>query len=60
MALMARGDALGNACVAVEDWSGTVDSYWAWVLTVLVPMREEAHHNFEVYRREVGLPEPGE
>jgi hypothetical protein len=58
-ALMARADALGNACVAVEDWSATEASYRTWVLEALTPLREEAHRDFMAYRREVRLPEPG-
>jgi hypothetical protein len=57
LALMHRADALGNACVAVEDWAGTDHDYRERYLPVLTEMREEANHNFEVYRREVGLPE---
>ena len=56
-ALMRRSDALGSACVAVEDWSGTAESYRRGVLEVLTPMRTEAHEAFLRYRREVGLPE---
>jgi hypothetical protein len=52
--LLRRSDALGNACVAVEDWSAHPQLI-ASALEVLRSMRDEATHNFEVYRREVGL-----
>jgi hypothetical protein len=55
LGLMRRSDALNNACVAVEDWSGTRPEVKADVLAVLTEMRAEAHRNFMVYRREVGL-----
>ena len=60
LGLMRRSDALNNACVAVEDWSGTRPALKAEVLAVLTPMRAEAHRNFMVYRREAGLSGPGE
>jgi hypothetical protein len=54
-ALMRRSDALNCACVAVEDWSANPEDI-ADVLEILNPMRDEASRNFEVYRREIGLP----
>lgn len=58
-ALMRRSDALNMACVAVEDWSASPE-VMADVLEILTEMRSEASRDFEAYRREVGLPEPGE
>jgi hypothetical protein len=55
-ALMRRSDALSSACAAVEDWNADPQAIKD-LLEVLNPMRAEASHNFEVYRREVGLPE---
>jgi hypothetical protein len=55
-ALMRRSDALNAAYVAVEDWSANPEDI-ADVLEILNPMRDEASRNFEVYRREIGLPE---
>jgi hypothetical protein len=56
LGLMRRSAALSAACVAVEDWSADPQDR-ANVLEVLTQMRSEASRNFEVYRREVGLPE---
>jgi hypothetical protein len=53
-ALMRRSDALSNACAAVEDWSANPEDI-ADVLEILTKLRAEASHNFEVYRREVGI-----
>lgn len=55
-ALTRRSDALNTACVAVEDWSAD-PKVMADVLEILREMRSEAHRDFMVYRREVGLPE---
>ena len=55
-ALMRRSDALGSACVAVEDWEARPEAV-AKTLEVLREMRSEAHRDFMAYRREVGLPE---
>jgi hypothetical protein len=54
MDLLARADALGNACAAVEDEGVSPDAV-ARDLEVLWPMRDEALRNFNVYRRELGL-----
>jgi hypothetical protein len=54
VALVRRSDALNAACAAVEDWSAAEDARRD-ALEVLAEMRAEAHHNFEVYRRELGL-----
>jgi hypothetical protein len=56
LGLMRRSDALSSACVAVEGWNADPQAIKD-LLEVLGPMRAEASHNFEVYRREVGLPE---
>jgi hypothetical protein len=53
-ALMRRSDALSSACAAVEDWNADPQAIKD-LLEVLNPMRAEASHNFEVYRREVGI-----
>jgi hypothetical protein len=55
-ALMRRSDALNEACVAVEDWCA-IPAAKERTLEVLREMRDEASRNFEVYGREVGLPE---
>jgi hypothetical protein len=54
MALMRRADALANACTAMEDWDSEPE-FLARYLSVIAEMRVEASHNFEVYRREVGI-----
>ena len=56
LGLMRRSDAVGSACAAVEDWNADPEAIKD-LLEVLNPMRAEASHNFEVYRRETGLPE---
>jgi hypothetical protein len=56
LGLMRRSDGLNFACVAVEDWSARPEVI-AEALEVLTEMRLEAARNFEVYRRELGLPE---
>jgi hypothetical protein len=54
-ALLRRSDALNNAWVAVYDWPADSMAVVATTLEVLEEMKAEATHNFEVYRREVGL-----
>jgi hypothetical protein len=53
-ALMRRAAEGVSACVAVEDWNADPQAIKD-LLKVLNPIHAEASHNFEVYRRELGI-----
>jgi hypothetical protein len=57
--LMRRSDALNAAVAAVEDW-GLSSEASDETLEVLRERADEASRDFNAYRHELGLPEPGE
>jgi len=56
--LLTRDDVLGNAYYAVKKEKGTDPEMKALTLEVLEEMHKEASEQFQLYRQEVGIPDP--